>query len=75
MVQGVQSIICLELNKTPPNVIEISNESVYGTHLRMLSKMNLSVQMNEKSAQLKNESKMNFLVRLLMHKRVETEQR
>ena len=41
----------------PPNVIEIANESVYGTHLRMLSKMDLRVQMDAKSALLKNESK------------------
>ena len=53
----VQPIICLELQIAPPNVIEIANESVYGMHLRMLSKMDLSVQMNAKSAQFENENK------------------
>ena len=42
---------------TPPNVTEIAYESVYGMHLRMLSKMDLRVQTNAKSGQLKNESK------------------
>ena len=41
----------------PPNVIEIANESVYGTHSRMLSKLDFRVQMDAKSTQLKNESK------------------
>ena len=41
----------------PPSVIEIANESVYGTHCRMLSKMDIRVQMDAKSAQLKNECK------------------
>ena len=39
------------------DVMEISNESVYGTHLRMLLKMDLMVQIDAKSDQLKNESK------------------
>ena len=38
------------------DVTEIANESVYGTHLRMLFKMDLRVQMNAKSGQLKIES-------------------
>lgn len=59
---SVQSMICLELHSTFPNsspkdVINIGNETVYGTHLKMLLKMNLRVQMNAKSVQLKNESK------------------
>ena len=41
----------------PPNVIEIANERVYGMHLRMLSKIDLRVQMDAKSDQLKNKSK------------------
>ena len=40
-----------------PNVIEIASESVYGTHLRMLSKTDVRVQMDAKSGQLKNDSK------------------
>ena len=55
----VQSINCLELHKkatnSSPSVIEIANERVYGTLLRMLSKMDLRVQMDVKSGQLKNE--------------------
>ena len=35
----------------------IANEREYGTQLRMLSKMDLRVQMDAKSGQLKNESK------------------
>ena len=38
------------------DVIEIANESVYGMHLRMLLKMDLRVQMDAKSGQLKIES-------------------
>ena len=33
------------------DLTEIDNESVYGTHLRMLFKMGLSVQMDAKDAQ------------------------
>ena len=40
----------------PKDVTEIANESVYGTHLRMLFKMDLRVQMDAKSGQLKFES-------------------
>ena len=40
----------------PKDVTEIANESVYGTHLRMLFKMDLRVQMDAKSGQLKIES-------------------
>ena len=52
--------ICLELhNKVtiapPKDITEIANESVYGTHLRMLFKMDLRVQMDAKSGQLKIE--------------------
>ena len=36
---------------------EIASDRVYGTHLRMLSKIDLWVQMDAKSGQLKNESK------------------
>ena len=55
------STICLELhnkvtNSYPKDVTEIENESVYGTHLRMLFKMDLRVQMDAKSGQLKIES-------------------
>ena len=46
-----------KLQITPPkDVTEIENESVYGTHLRMLFKMDLRVQMDAKSGQLKIES-------------------
>ena len=38
------------------DVTEIANASVYGTHLRMLFKMDLRVQMDAKSGQLKIES-------------------
>ena len=41
----------------PPEVNEIANESVNEMHLRLLSKIDLRVQMDEKSGQLKNESK------------------
>ena len=34
----------------------MANESVYGMHLRMLFKMDLRVQMDEKSGLLKTES-------------------
>ena len=40
----------------PKDVTEIANESVYGTHLRMLFKMDLRVQMDAKSGQSKIES-------------------
>ena len=57
----VDLIICLELyekvTNSSVNVIEIAYERVYGTQLRMLSKMDLRVQMYAKSGQLKNESK------------------
>ena len=55
----MQSTICLtaKLQKAPPkDVIEIANESVYGTHLRMLLKIDVRVQMDAKSGQLKIES-------------------
>ena len=38
------------------DVTEMANESVYGTKLRMLLKMDLMVQMDVKSGQLKIES-------------------
>ena len=41
----------------PPEVIKIANKSVYVTHLRILSKMDLRVQLDAKSGQLKNVSK------------------
>ena len=40
----------------PKDVTEILNESVYGTNLTMLFKMDLRVQMDAKSGQLKIES-------------------
>ena len=40
----------------PQDVTEIPNKGVYGTHLRMLFKMDLRVQMDAKSGQLKIES-------------------
>ena len=40
----------------PKDVTEMANESVYGTKLRMLLKMDLMVQMDVKSGQLKIES-------------------
>ena len=57
----LQSRICLELrikvtNTSPKDVIEVTNESVYGKHFRMLLKMNLRVQMDAKSGKLKIES-------------------
>ena len=42
--------------KAPTNVIGIANERVQGTHLRMVSKMGLRVQMDAKCGQLKNKS-------------------
>ena len=55
------SRICLELhnkvtNSSPKDVTEIANKSVYGTHLRMLFKMDLKVQMGAKYGQLKIKS-------------------
>ena len=41
---------------SPKDVTEIAIESVYGTHLRMLFKMDLRVQMDAKSGQSKIES-------------------
>ena len=38
----------------------------------MLPKMDLSLQIDAKSAQLKMKVRVDFLVRLLMHKRVQT---
>ena len=40
---------------TPKDVTETENESLYETHLRMLFKMDLRVQMDAKSDQLKIE--------------------
>ena len=42
--------------------LRIANESVYGTYLRMLSKMDLRVQIDAKSGQLKMKLRVNFLV-------------
>ena len=42
------------------DAIKITNEIVYGTHSKMLLKMELRVQMNAKSRQLKNESKIDL---------------
>ena len=58
-----------------PNVTEIANDKVYETRLRMSSKMDLRVQMDAKSGQLKNESKTKIFLSLVMHNRVQTEQR
>ena len=74
-----QSIFCLEIHTrksqiAPPDVTENARESVYGTHLRMLLKMDLRVKMIAKFGQLKNESKSEFLMHLVMHKKVQTEQ-
>ena len=57
----MQSIICLELhnrvrNSSPKRCNEIANDSVYGTYLRMLLKMDLRVRMDAKSGQLKIKS-------------------
>ena len=55
----MQSTICLTIkSQIAPlkDVIEIANESVYGTHLKMLLKIELRVEMNTKSGQLKIES-------------------
>ena len=41
----------------PQNVTDIANERVYATHLGMLSKIDLKVQMDAKSGQLSNESR------------------
>ena len=40
----------------PKDLIKITNESLYETHLGMLLKMELKVQMNAKFGKLKNES-------------------
>ena len=80
----MQSTICWELhnkvtNNSPKDVTEIAIESVYGMHLRMLLKMDLRVQMDAKSGQLKiksvsesaNEKRRNlFEVHLMMQFRV-----
>ena len=80
----MQSTICWELhnkvtNNSPKDVTEIANESVYRMHLRMLLKMDLRVQMDAKSGQLKikiviqiaNEKRRNaFEVHLMMQFRV-----
>ena len=57
----MQSIICLEVdNKSTialtKDVTEIANERVYGTHLRMLLKMDLRVQIDAESGQLRKKS-------------------
>ena len=44
------------------------------THLRMLSKMDLKVQIDAKSSQLKIKVRVKFLVYLVMHKKVQVEQ-
>ena len=73
----LQSVICLKLYKkvtsTSSDVIQI--ESVYGTHLKLLSTVDLTVQMDTKSGQSKNESKSELLLHMVMHKRVQMEQR
>ena len=40
----------------PKDVIEIVNESVYGTHLRMLLKMDLRLKIDAKNRKIKIES-------------------
>ena len=57
----VQSTICLELHhkvtiSSPKDVVDIANESVYRTLFRMLLKMDLRVQMDARSGQLKIEN-------------------
>ena len=55
----MQSTICLTTkSQIAPlkDLIEIANESVYGTHLKMLLKIDLRVEMDAKSSQLKIES-------------------
>ena len=47
----------IQIKVAPPDVTGMKNESVYGTHLRMLSKFNLKVHMDAKSGPLRNESK------------------
>ena len=73
----LQSVICLKLYKkvtsTSSDVIQI--DSVYGTHLKLLSTVDLTVQMDTKSGQSKNESKSELLLHMVMHKRVQMEQR
>ena len=80
----MQLTVCLELhnkvtNNSPKDVTESANESVYRMHLRMLLKMDLRVQMDAKSGQLKiksviqiaNEKRRNaFEVHLMMQFRV-----
>ena len=56
----VLSVICLKLhskvkNSSPKDQIKVANDSVYGTHLRMILKMDSKVQTDTKSGQLKNE--------------------
>ena len=57
---SVQSMICLELHSTFPNsspkdVINIGNETVYGTHLKMLLKMNLRVKLMHMRVQIEQQ--------------------
>ena len=54
--QSAWNYITKSQTAPPKDVTEIANESVYGTHLRMLFKMDLRVQMDAKSGQLKIES-------------------
>ena len=54
--QSILNYITKSQIAPPKDVTEIAIESVYGTHLRMLFKMDLRVQMDVKSVQLKIES-------------------
>ena len=56
-------VICLIAKSKiapPKDQIKVANDSVYGTHLKMLLKMNSKVQTDTKSGQLKNEKKCTF---------------
>ena len=62
-------------DNSPKSFIEIANDSVYETHLRMLLKMDFKVQMDTKSWQLKNESKSEVFSAPGMQRRVQKDQR
>ena len=57
-----QPIICLDPRRkfdsqvAPRNATEIAKERVYGTHLKVISKMDLRLQIDKKSEQLKKEN-------------------
>ena len=64
--ESVSNYIIKSKIVAPKDVIEIANESVYGTHLRIPLKIDLRMQMDAKFGQLKIE---NMGVRMQREKR------